>query len=132
MDPANMTLTDLSRSQLRALPDLDRYRLATKSLVKDPERVTAVPEPTDWTDQDYNHYLQATPKYSRSDISMAAGHALQFWSWYAGVEAVEKEKIYSTYHGVFSYAEINGNMFSRQPCVLRLEMKRAVQQVWLN
>lgn len=39
---------------------------------------------------------------------MAAGHALQFWSWYAGVEAVEKEKIYSTYHGVFSYAEING------------------------
>lgn len=108
MNPVVMTLTDYTRDQLKALPDLDRFRLATQSLVKDPEKVTAIPEPTEWTEQDYADYLNATPKFERCDISMAAGHALQFWTWYSGAEAVEKDKIYATYHGVFSYAEING------------------------
>lgn len=109
MDPANRTLPDYTRAQLKALPDIERFRLATQSLIKDPEKVTAVPEPTDWTEQDYANYLNANPKFERCDISMAAGHALQFWKWYSGAEAVCKEQIYSTYHGVFSYAEINGS-----------------------
>lgn len=82
--------------------------MATQSLVKDPEKVTAVPEPTDWTEQDYADYLGANPKFERCDISMAAGHALQFWKWYSGAETIGKDRIYSTYHGVFSYAELNG------------------------
>lgn len=40
---------------------------------------------------------------------MTAGHALQFWKWYAGTESINKKKVYSTYHGVFSYAHINND-----------------------
>lgn len=78
MDPRNADLTDYTRDQIQAMSDMDRFRLATRSLKKDAERITAVPEPTNWTLEDYDGYLNSTPKFFRSDISLAAGHALQF------------------------------------------------------
>lgn len=93
MANAARTLTQYSKDELaKALTDIERFTLATRSLVKDPEKVTAIPEPTDWTEQDYARYLSAAPKFERCDISMAAGHALQFWKWYAGTESINKKK----------------------------------------
>lgn len=87
---------------------IERVKNAFEEKFDNINKISNTPEGSDWNNGVYEEFLKEALLLDRQSLDGSAGHAMQFWRWYSGVEDYCEEFTYSVFHGVLSYVKLDG------------------------